>query len=159
MPNQNYAQVMDLYNQGKLNWVGGSIMAVLYTGLVQNPADHRISDLHAPPLAIADINGRSMTIDGKALGLPATFQRVGVGGAYQVVVVLDDGPHDPLLLSFIDTDMGGNSLTVLRPGSLMVRPIEAAPPPTVGSSALPPTVGVWMALPVPVVTPLSEGAP
>jgi hypothetical protein len=156
MPNSNYTQVMDLYNQGKLNWVSGEIRALLYLGLTQNLAHQRVSNLGSSPIAAASVTGRSITIDGKALGLPATFQRVDAATGYQVVVVLDDGRGDPLLLTFIEENMTGNPLAVSHSGSLIVRPVEPAPDPLPGESALPPTVGVWMALSIAAPIPVAN---
>lgn len=147
MSNQKYSQVTDLLVQGRLRWATDAISAMLYSGATFDAAAKRASELGVRPIVTVPILGRTVGEGGAALGFPATFQQASPDIDYQVVVGLDDGTHDLLLLAFIDANEADETLTVQRPGSLIVRPVEAV---TVvidsKSVSLPPTMGMWMRL-------------
>jgi hypothetical protein len=142
MPNQKYSQVTDLLVQGKLRWTTDAISALLFTDATFDANNTKVSDLGVRPVSTVPIMGRSLGQGGAALGYPATFNQADPEDEYQVIVAKDDGLHDLLLLAFIDVNNDGNPLTVVRPGSLIVRPVEAGTPLVDGQ----PTTGVWMRL-------------
>jgi hypothetical protein len=155
MSNQKYSQVNTLLVQNKLQWATGAISAMLFTNATFDAAQKRVSELGVRPVATVPIMGRTVGEDGAALGYPATFDKVQPDTIYQVIVVLDDGPHDPLLLAFIDTNNRDESqnepddqtLSVARQGSLIIRPVEESTTVVDGNTmTLPPTMGVWMRL-------------
>jgi hypothetical protein len=155
MPNQKYSQVNTLLVQNKLHWATDAISAMLFTGATFDAAQKKVSELGVRPVATVPIMGRTVGEGGEALGYPATFDKVDPDTVYQVIVGLDDGLHDLLLLAFIDNnDREGldeqgqpvdTTLTVKRQGSLIIRPVEES---TIDgqSVVLPPTMGVWMRL-------------
>lgn len=143
MTNQNYSQVTDLVVSNQLDWVRDSIVALLVQGTIFDTDDTRLSQV-GRALSSSPIQGRSL--DGvMAMGLPATFGLVAPNEAYQVLVAKDDGRHDPLVLAFMDEDMNGNPITVLRGGTLIIRPTQDNLP-TPPDPAPPPTSGFWMKL-------------
>lgn len=147
MANQNYDQVPQLYAQGKLSWTQDAILAVLVTDGVFDAAQKTVAELVGSRRATAPIPGRFMGPDGAAMGLPVTFPKAGSGIEYQVVLVKDTGNNDPLLLAYVDADMNDNPITILRSGTLIVRPVLPAEPPVPPDNVvLPPTTGVWMNL-------------
>ena len=156
--NSNYAQVADMVEQGQLHWATDPINAVLLTSAAFDGAHQRLSDIPLKTvIGTAPIQGRWLGADGQAMGLPATFPRAKSGVEYQVVVTKDDGRSNPILLSWLDEDSDGETLGVLRSGTLIIRPyydnsvqpaatgiirLQDSPPP----EPPPPTVGVWMVL-------------
>lgn len=145
MTNQNYAQVTDLVASQQLNWVTDSIVALLTKNAPFDTDNQRLSDTGVRALASTTIQGRWLDSGGMAMGLPATFGLVAASEVYQVIVAQDDGRNDPRLLAYMNEDMDGNPLTVLRGGTLIIRPTQENLP-TPPDPAPPPTSGFWMKL-------------
>lgn len=146
MTNQNYAQVTDLVVSNQLDWVKDSIVALLTQNAAFNTDHKRLSEAGVRALFSSPIQGRWLGTEGMAMGLPAVFGQVASGQEYQVLVAKDDGRHDPQLLAFMDEDMDGNPLTVLRGGTLIVRPTTENLPTPPETVTPPPTSGFWMKL-------------
>jgi len=149
MSNKNYAQVPDLLVQGKLRWDIDSIVAMLVTGAEYHSEHKKFSELGVSSLGQVPIQGRWLGQDGMAMGLPAAFPHAEAEQEYQVLVAKDIGLGDPLLLAFVDQDGEGDPLTVLRSGTLIIRPfygVTVQPLINPPLSEPPPTVGVWMVL-------------
>lgn len=143
MSNQNYSQVTTLVATQQLNWVTDLVVALLVQDTHFDTDHTRLSQV-GRALSSAPIQGR--WLDGSmAMGLPAAFGLVASGQEYQVLVAKDDGRNDPLVLSYMDEDMNGDPITVLRGGTMIIRPSQENLP-TPPDPAPPPTSGFWMKL-------------
>jgi hypothetical protein len=139
MANRNYDQVGEI----PLDWESDTILALLYAGATFNASDKTVADLDASNLATQPIQGRWLS-EGLAMGLPVAFQKVSADLEFQIVVVQNMGDGNPSLLAFIDANADDSPITVLRTGTLIIRPVLPSievPP------ERPPTIGVWMKLP------------
>jgi hypothetical protein len=144
--NQNYDQVTSLVTGGQLRWDVDSIAAMLVRNAQYNAGHQRFSELAAPLVTSAPINGRWVGENGEGMGLPAVFGAVQAAQPYQLLIVKDDGRSDPLVLAWLDEDTSSEDISVQRAGSLIVRPVaepSVVPPPGITP---PPTTGLWMLL-------------
>ena len=144
MSNQNYDQVDTLVAEGSLKWEQDQIVALLVQNATFNRAHKTLGELGAKYLTSAPINGRWVGEGGMGMGQPAVFQKVNLGEEFQVLVAKDEGRGDPLVLAFLDVDNEGNPITVVRTGSLIIRPSQENMPS--GTVEPPPTTGFWLKL-------------
>ena len=156
MANQNYAQVATLLDEGKFRWETDSVVAILYTSAVFDESDKTVADLTGARLTTQLIQGRWLGPEGQAMGLPVAFPKADAGPTYQIVVAQEVGNGNPNLLAFIDSNADDSPITVLRSGTLIVRPVLA---PVEVPPERPPTIGVWMKLPNIPVEPLVPPVP
>jgi len=142
--NKNYDQVTELFTQGHLSWETDHISALLYKNATFVATDKTVADLDGQRQAVQPITGRWFH-DSMAMGLPVAFQKVSAGTPFQIVVVQDIGNNNPSLLALIDANADDSPITVQRTGTLIIRPVL---PPVEVPPERPPTIGVWMRLPI-----------
>ena len=140
MANEKYSQVTDLLAQGKLNWPGHNIEACLVKGATFDENDTKLSELAAPVVAKALIQGRTVAPGGECLGYAVFFPTAEAEVVYQVVVTQNLGTGDPNLLAWYDTAEDGGPLEMENTGTLVIRPQPPAAVPEGASSES----RVWM---------------
>lgn len=139
--NDNYDQLEDLVTNGTLKWETDSIKAVLYRNATFNAAHKKATDIQGERVAISPIQGRSVGPNGEAFGLPVSFRYVPKQTQFQMVLMQEIQPQDFNLLAWIDTDEGGAALTVVRGGTLIIRPVTE-----VEGEDRPVNIGMWLQL-------------
>lgn len=137
--NKKYDNLTVLQATGDLNWITDPINAYLQSGTVFNAADVKLSETGGILVNYVPVSGRRVDANGSLLGNPASFNRVGKGQPYQVVIAKDDGYGDPLVLAFYDEDEDGDPLMLKNNGTLIVRPALFS------TESDQPTLGVWVA--------------
>jgi hypothetical protein len=141
--NLKYDHVPDLVAAGDLNWGTDHIEAHLVKGVSFVGTHQRMSEIMVNPTSVTvrttDVQGRSVSAQDEALGLPTAFLKVDPDISYQLLLVKDDGSGDDVLIAFYDEDENSAPLVVDNGGTMIVRP-------TLVPAGEPPTVGVWFVM-------------
>jgi hypothetical protein len=141
--NEKYDNLTTLMVTGQLNWPVDPISALLVTGAAFDKSDTTLSDSGGTWVAVVPVPGRAVDAAGNLLGLAVSFNYIGKGATYQMLIVKEVGPGLPAsLLAFYDTDDQDNPLTLKDNGTLIVRP--QAPQESVPDS----TQGIWIQAPI-----------
>ena len=128
MANQKYDNLTVMMTSGQLNWAGDAIVAILVTGVTFRPTDATLTDANGTLMGIVPIQQRSVATDGSLLGAAVSFSNMPKGTDFQVLIAKDNGPvGPPALLSYYDSDEGGDLLSLKNNGTLIVRPQQTLP--------------------------------
>jgi len=137
MANQKYDNLNVLLAQGKLNWSGDVIKAVLLQGASFTAAHTKLSEV-GTEINSCMMTGRYVDETGAMYGNPAVFDAVDEGTGYQVVLCKYVGASDPDVLAWFDVDDAGNGLEMSNHGTFLLRPVVNGTP-TQG-----PLTGIWL---------------